>query len=789
MAKERWTYWGGFIALTVGSLGMLFVFVFGFLPQRFLLELDFTEGDYSYPVVWPEPPQPPPPAGEAQRPIPRTPAERLWAEYLPLAEAGELEEAAQLLARYLERFPDDVGVRLEYGRVLWKLGRLGPAIEAYRTALARLDDRAAERELAQLYTDARLFEQALSIYRRLTARRPPEVELWLEYGRAAAAAQRFDEALTAYAAALERRRGDLELLRAYAQAAMWAGEYRLSMEAYAELLEARPNDLDLLERYAELALWAQAYDAAAGAYARLVEERPTDPELRVRWARALYLSGRLAEADRVLRDLPSNYMSASADSLKAAIALSLPPADTLVPGQLDRARGLMLAGAVDSALVLYRTVLAERPAPDSLLLELADVFQFRAGAPDSAMAYLRLYLDRRPDDVEARLRMARLLAWSGRLDEAEAELLTLLKADPDRAEAWALLGDIHRWSGERVAAARAYDRALAIDLVEPTAIQGREQLDTRVEAILGGRGRVGPMGAFEYLADSDEFRRARWTGGWTLGNPATRAGLQASVERLDGFEPAGGEGGLTAFELGVSGERWWRLGTIRTSGYLGAWMPNGADASAEPVVSVMAEVPELGGASYRLEYRHEPAHAELATLESALAELGIDRFGLSTYRSIADRWELSVRGGAAWISGGGNENLRADAGLGVLFRADERWLLGVETRGLAFRDAAPRPGRRLYWDPEWSWENVVLVGWSGEPAEDWMLTARVTPGVAWLRERDLDPEAVVVAGASLETRYRFGLWSLVGRAGYSQSRAGDYRAFRLRVELERGFAR
>lgn len=42
----------------------------------------------------------------------------------------------------------------------------------------------------------------------------------------------------------------------------------------------------------------------------------------------------------------------------------------------------------------------------------------------------RAYLDRRPQDRQARIQLARALSWSGRYDEAIVEYRTFLGADP-----------------------------------------------------------------------------------------------------------------------------------------------------------------------------------------------------------------------------------------------------------------------------------------------------------------------------------------------------------------------
>ncbi len=148
---------------------------------------------------------------------------------------------------------------------------------------------------------------------------------------------------------------------------------------------------------------------------------------------------------------------------------------------------------------------------------------------------------------------------------------------------------------------------------------------------------------------------------------------------------------------------------------------------------------------------------------------------------------MAARGRLARLSGGGDENLRADAALDLFFKPDDGWVLGYETRGLSFRDPAPVPGRRLYWDPSWSWANLVVLGWRGEPGPGWELELWATPGLAWLEERGRDATVVAELSARAEARRRLGVWTLAGRAGFSQSRVDGYRAFRFDLALTRSF--
>ncbi len=730
MAESRWSYWGGFAVLAAASLAMLFLFVFGFLPQRFLLELDFAESGFAYPVILPPLPEPPP-APAPRRPIARGPAERFWAEYLARVQAGDENAALGLIADYLDRNPDDAQVRVEYARALWRQGRLDAAATAYRQALNA----------------------------------GAGVELRIELARLLVAARRWEEALS----------------------------------LYADLHVARPGDLELRREYARTATWAKRYALARAHYEQLVALRPDDPDLKLALARVLYWSGEPRAAADVLALLPPGFSTAGVDSLRAAVATALPRPDTAhvpvedvrVPADvppLERARRLMLAGQVDSALVVYREQLSRGAADDSLLLEMADVFEYRAGVMDSAIAYLRAYLDRRPDDPAVRLRLAQRLAWSGRYAESESELRQVLDARPEDAGAWALLGDLQRWRGDREGARAAYRRALEIDPAEPSAREGQAIMRAQVDAALAAQGRIGPAAGVEYFADSDEFSLARVRGGWLGGGPRRRVGAELEVERLSGFGPAGERSELTAASLRATGDGWWQEGRLNVSASFGAWVPEG-EVGAEPIVRVALSTPNRGGASYRVEFRHEPAYRETATLEASLAEVAVDLAGLETFRPLGERWELAARARLARFSGFGHENFRTDAAVDLLFRPDDRWVLGLESRALRFSEPAPRPDRRLYWDPEWSWSNLAVVGWRGEPAQDWELELWATPGIAWLAERDRDRTVVSELAARLEARRRLGVWTLAGLAGFSQSRVDGYRTFRLDLGLTRSFGR
>lgn len=76
-------------------------------------------------------------------------------------------------------------------------------------------------------------------------------------------------------------------------------------------------------------------------------------------------------------------------------------------------------------------------------------------------AYLT-YLSRVPDDLEARFAVINIDFNSGRYAAAQAQLETVLDAQPGNLEALLLLGESHRFRGHCDAALSAYDKALQI---------------------------------------------------------------------------------------------------------------------------------------------------------------------------------------------------------------------------------------------------------------------------------------------------------------------------------------
>ena len=203
---------------------------------------------------------------------------------------------------------------------------------------------------------------------------------------------------------------------------------------------------DVLLEAAGVALGVDALDFAAEHFRRYLDEvDPYDRDVRLRLARTLAWSARWTEAEARYRE-----------ALTAMESTEL---------RLELARMLTDAGRYEDAIVEYRRVLEARRSrevrrelvdvlaqagryaaavreldrvmetdPDPALLEMkADLLALMDRYGEAADVLARV-LERRPDDHELRLRRARLLWWSGRLEEADAELTALIGARPDLGE-------------------------------------------------------------------------------------------------------------------------------------------------------------------------------------------------------------------------------------------------------------------------------------------------------------------------------------------------------------------
>jgi tetratricopeptide (TPR) repeat protein len=721
------------------------VLVLYVLPERYVLRPGFRESGMRFPnPSTPFAPLPVVPVAAFVLPehtppavILPGPAERFWAEVMPLLETGRYADALPVMEEYLLGHPGDADARREFAVALLADGRMAQAVTELGRLLSAGNDPAQRLLLARTLREMGRTDESVAEYARLAEARPYDVPLWLE----------------------------------------WA-------QAYA---------------------WAQRYAEAARVLELALTGDPTSVPLRVELARTYYASGQLADARSLLAPIDENALAAAgALALRNDIlaALYVPPPVPPTPSTtLEQALAAREADDFERARSLFQDALRQTPDDPGIWQAYADLLEYeladfegarqalleveRLGAPSAAVQY----------------RLAQLDIWGGRMDEAERRLeglLVALDAGGDaavtRADVEAALGDLRRWEGDRLGAARRYEHALATDLGNARARAGMAALDAEVARTLVEveQPRVG--GSAYSLADTDDFARVDLGGEWIeVGGPWVWGGT-AGNRWIAGVALDGADAHRQGAYLDLEAARWWRWGTLRTAVDFGVQRLR---ATLDPVFGASLGLRGQGGATSELRYERGPAYPIAVTLQSVLADVVQDRVSISHARPLGERWSLSATVDGAWLSADPDSVTGASAGVGraqgalTLGRALSPSLtLGVTTRAVTFSRAAPvttLPGggsRRLFWDPSL----VVAAGpyarLTRNLSADWSVTGTLGPGIAFIDERggvgtDLVPHVSAEAGLRREgARY----WTAFD-VFYYQGQFDGYRTYGARLTL------
>jgi predicted Zn-dependent protease len=732
-----------FLLISVTLVLVLFV-----IPERYVLSPGFRESGMSFPA--PTTPFVP----VASVPVPATPlpalpgatgpgpAELLWVEVLPLLERGQLGAAVPVFEAYLAEHPGDRDVRRELAVTLLAADRPGEAVPLIRALLEEV----------------------------------PDTELRLLLARTLRDLRRVDEA---------------------------------SVE-YARLGAARPDDEALALEWAQAHAWIEEYEEAAAILTAALARRPGSVPLGVELARVYYAMGRLRDAVVLLIDLdPGEVTAAGGGELRASVLAAyfpMVPEVASAPGQptpLERALAARFAGDHQRARTLLEAALAARPGDRELWLAYADLLEYELADFEEALRAL-LEADRLgAPDPALELRLAQLEVWTGRNAEAMERLDALLasldagaigSAAVSRADVLALRGDLERWQGDRIRAARSYRLALAADPRSQRALDGLAALEAEVAQQLLELEAPGLSGLAYSLADSDDFLRFDAGGEWSdVAGVGWVWGGAAGQRWLGGFDLDGVDASRSGVFAGLEVARWWRWGTLRSGVDVGA---ERLRSSWDVLLGASLRHRGVGGRYTELRFDHGPAHSLASTLQSLLAEVVHERLSVTHTRTLGTRWSVSaVLEGARLrtLSGstsGSDATDRLQLALAAGRAVNRSLTVGLATRALAFTEAAPLTGtgpaaRALFWDPSGAFSAGPYASVAHEISTSWRLSGRLNPGLALIDERrpvgagyDLVPHISAEAGVRHEGRLSTAL-----ELFYYQGQFDGYRSYGARVTV------
>jgi tetratricopeptide (TPR) repeat protein len=671
------------------------VLVLYVLPERYVLSSGFRESGMSFPQ--PTTPFVPVPAVRmaardlpaVPQVIPPGPAEVFWSAVGTLLEEQRYEDALPDFQRYLGDFPSDRDVRREYVVTLLAAGRSDDAVDELRRLLTGEDD----------------FLQRLLLARTLR-----------ELGRT-------DE----------------------------------SAREYAALVEARPDDIDLWLEYARAYAWVERYDEAAAVLEGALATNPDSVPLRIELARVEFARNGLERAAELLAGIPDGELAAQDGStlrndIRAALAEPevveepVPP-----PTLLELAVRAREDDDFDRSRELFGEALRESPDDPEIWLAYANLLEYELNDLEGARTALLEVERLTAQDTALQLRLAQLEIWTERNEEARARLTALLPlVESDAlatAEVHARLGDLDRWEGDRVAAARHYRLALDTDPANLRAHDGFNALFDEVARLEVELEEPGAGGTSYALQDTDDFTRLDLAGEWVQvdddwvwsGNAGNR---WLDGRGLDGL-PADVRQGLF---VDLEAARWWRWATLRSGARFGA---ERVRDQWDFTVGASLQHRAVGGGQTEVAVEHGPAYPATATLQSAMVGVVQDHVAVSHARPVGERWTLSGIADAAWLrtdldtiptaSNGSTARLSASLSLGRAM--SETLTLGLSARAMGYTSSGPvvtdsaSIQRRLFWDPRMAVSVGPFARLSRDLSDRWRVTGNLGPGVAFLDER------------------------------------------------------
>lgn len=139
----------------------------------------------------------------------------------------------------------------------------------------------------------------------------------------------------------------------------------------------------------------------------------------------------------------------------------LQAAKKLTARDLHRSRFRMLGGSMIIALLLAASAAVGRSQVLTWQAQLQTYAERKDW--DSAMQLVEQEIARAPQDMDVRAWRARVLAWSGKLSEAEKEYLAILRISPADPDDWMGIADVYLQEGKIQEAQQAINAAEELD--------------------------------------------------------------------------------------------------------------------------------------------------------------------------------------------------------------------------------------------------------------------------------------------------------------------------------------
>ena len=404
-----------------------------------------------------------------------TPDARVAARASYIAVYGErYEDALELLERWEKLDPDDGEIARMYAITHLKLGHPLEAATYIQSILDTVEGNGHEKALAvkRLLAQESSTEDGLMVLDALNKADPGNQHMLLLQARYAAQLEQYDDALELLDQVLEidSTQADVHIIKARILAAQ--GKQEQAMALIALVLMEQPDNDHLRLQYARMLVEQRQFDQAKAQFNLLLKDDPENADILLSIGLLNIETGELDEAATHLthlvdigqkQDIANYYLGRIAQNReehKIAISyyLRVKSGDYVFDSKMRIAGLFARLGRVDEGLQQLE-VLAEKqtswPLRVRAYLAQGEILASKQRYAEGMEMYSRA-LQQKPDDADLLYARALMAEKVDRIDITEADLLKLLSAQPENANALNALGYTLADRTERLEEARDY---------------------------------------------------------------------------------------------------------------------------------------------------------------------------------------------------------------------------------------------------------------------------------------------------------------------------------------------
>jgi len=391
----------------------------------------------------------------------------------------QYDKALELLERWEKLNPDDADISRMYAITYLKLGQPLSAATHIQSILDTVDGNGHEKALAvkRLLAKESNPEDGLVVLEALNQSEPDNQHMLILQARYAAQLEKFDEAIVLLdrVLAIDATLADVHIIKARILAAQ--GKQEQAMALIALVLMEQPENDHLRLQYARMLVEQRQFNQAKVQFNLLLKDDPQNADILLSMGLLNIETGDLDEAAKHLQQLIdigqkediSNYylgrIAQSKEEHKIAISyyLKVKSGDYVFDSNLRIAGLFARLGKVDEGLQQLE-VLAEKqtswPHRVRAYLAQGEILASKQRYAEGLEMYSRALLQK-PDDADLLYSRALIAEKVDRIDITEADLLKLLSAEPENANALNALGYTLADRTERLEEARDYIKRAA----------------------------------------------------------------------------------------------------------------------------------------------------------------------------------------------------------------------------------------------------------------------------------------------------------------------------------------